>query len=204
MLVQAGRRAELVLNGAKAVTAYDLATGKPLWFCNSFNGRGEPTATPSHGLLFMVNGLRGDFYAVRPGGEGDVTRSHMAWHSPRRGGRDQPSPIVIGEYVFVTDMAGVATCYEAKSGKELWKERLNGKFSSSPISAGGLAYCQSDEGTTYVLELGPTMKLVARNHLRTSDDEVFRASLTPSAGQIFSRSDRALYCIGRNSAGGEK
>jgi outer membrane protein assembly factor BamB len=97
-------------------------------------------------------------------------------------------------------MGGIATCYEAKSGKELWKERLNGKFSSSPIAAGGLAYYQSDEGTTYVLAPGPTMKLVARNQLRTDGDEVFRASLTPSAGQIFSRSDRALYCIGRNRA----
>jgi hypothetical protein len=101
-------------------------------------------------------------------------------------------------------MEGLATCYEAKTGKELWKERLAGKFSSSPIAAGGLAYCQSDEGTTYVLELGPKMKLVARNSLRTSDDELFRASLTPSAGQIFSRSDRMLYCIGRQPASGEK
>jgi outer membrane protein assembly factor BamB len=204
VLVQAGSRAELVLNGAKAVTAYDPATGKTLWSCNSFNGRGEPTATPGPGLLFLVNGLRGDFYAVRPGGEGDVTRTHLVWHTPRRGGRDQPSPLVMGEYVLVTDMEGVATCYEAKSGKELWKGRLNGKFSSSPIAAGGLAYCQSDEGTTYVLELGPTMKLVARNPLRTSDDEVFRASLTPSAGQIFARSDRSLYCIGRKSGVGEE
>ena len=126
----------------------------------------------------------------------------MAWHTPRRGGRDQPSPIVVVEYVLVADMSGVATCYEAKSGRELWKERLNGKFSSSPIAAGGLAYYQSDEGTTYVLELGPTMKLVARNDLRTSGGDVFRASLTPSAGQIFSRSDRALYCIGRKSTAG--
>jgi outer membrane protein assembly factor BamB len=202
VLVKAGSREELVLNGAKAVTAYDPATGKPLWFCKSFNGRGEPTATPGSGLLFMVNGLRGDFYAVRPGGDGDVTKSHLAWHTPRRGARDQPSPIVIGEYVLVADMGGVTTCYEAKSGKELWKERLNGKFSSSPIAAGGLAYYQSDEGTTYVLEPGPKMKLVARNNLGTGGDEVFRASLTPSAGQIFSRSDRALYCIGRKNAKG--
>ena len=197
VLVQAGGRPELVLNGASAVTAYDPKTGEPLWSCRSFNGRGEPTATPGHGLLFMVNGLRGDFYAVRPGGTGDVTKTHMAWHTPRRGGRDQPSPIVVGEYVVVADMGGLATCYEAKTGKELWKERLNGKFSSSPIAAGGRAYFQSDEGTTYVLEPGPTMKLVARNRLGSGGDELFRASLTPAAGRILVRSDRALYCIGR-------
>jgi outer membrane protein assembly factor BamB len=196
VLVRAGGRDELVLNGAKAVIAYDPATGKPLWSCRSFNGRGEPTATPGNGLVFLVCGLQGGTYAVRPGGEGDVTATRMAWHTPRRGGRDQPSPIVVGDYVVVVNMAGIASCYEAATGKELWKERLAGKFSSSPIAAGGLAYFQSDEGITFVLEPGPTMKLVARNDLGAPAEEAFRAALTPSAGQVFSRSDRALYCIG--------
>lgn len=196
VLVRAGGRDELVLNGAKAVTAYDPATGKPLWWCKSFNGRGEPTATPGHGLVFLVNGLQGDLYAVRPGGDGDVTKTRMAWHTPRRGGRDQPSPIVVGDYVLVMNMGGIVTCYEAATGKERGKERLAGKFSSSPIAAGGRAYFQSDEGTTYVLEPGPALKVVARNELGAPAEENFRASLTPSGGQVFSRSDRALYCIG--------
>jgi outer membrane protein assembly factor BamB len=196
VLVHAGGRDELVLNGASAVTAYDPATGKPLWSCRSFNGRGEPTATPGDGLVFLVNGLKGDMYAVRPGGQGDVTKTHMAWHTPRRGDRDQPSPIVVGDFVVVVDMAGFATCYEAATGKEVWKERLGGKFTSSPVAAGGLAYFQNDEGTTVVLEPGPTRKVVARNELGAPAGENFRASLTPSAGQFFSRSDRALYCIG--------
>jgi outer membrane protein assembly factor BamB len=194
--VQAGSRQELVLNGANAVIAYDPATGKQLWSCKSFNGRGEPTATPGHGLLFLINGLPGDIYAVRPGGEGDVTRAHMAWHTPRRSGRDQPSPLVVGDYIVVMNMGGIATCYEAKTGKELGKERVTGKFSSSPIAAAGRAYFQNDDGMTFVLEPGPTMKIVARNALGVGAGESFRASLSPSAGQIFSRSDRALYCIG--------
>jgi outer membrane protein assembly factor BamB len=196
VLVRAGGREELVLNGAKAVIAYDPATGKPLWSCRSFNGRGEPTATPGNGLVFLVNGLQGDMYAVRPGGEGDVTATRMAWHTPRRGGRDQPSPIVVGDYVIVVNMAAIATCYEAATGKEVWKDRLAGKFSSAPVAAGGLVYFQSDEGTTFVLEPGPAMKVVARNELGAPAEETFRASLTPAGGQIFSRSDRALYCIG--------
>lgn len=199
VLVKAGARDELVLNGAKVVTAYDPATGKVLWACKSFNGRGEPTATPGNGLVYMVNGLQGDMYAVRPGGTGDVTATHMAWHTPRRGGRDQPSPIVVGNYVVVANMAGITSCYDATTGKELWKERLNGKFSSSPIAAGGRVYFQNEDGITYVLEPGPTLKLVARNSLGSTPDEVFRASLTPSAGQMFSRSDRVLYCIGTPS-----
>lgn len=200
VLVQAGNRQELVVNGAKAVTAYDPATGKPLWSCKSFNGRGEPTATPGNGLVYMVNGLKGDFYAVKPGGQGDVTRTHMAWHTPRKGGRDQPSPIVLGKHVLVADMGGLTTCYEAATGKELWKERLNGKFSSSPIAANGLAYFQNEAGMTYVLEPGQSLKVVARNEVGGSGDELFRAALTPAGGQMFIRSDRVLYCVSEKPA----
>ncbi len=196
VLVRAGGRDELVLNGAKAVTAYDPATGKMLWSCRSFNGRGEPTATPGHGMVFLVNGLQGDMYAVRPGGAGDVTRTRMAWHTPRRSGRDQPSPIVVGDDVLVSSMDGILTCYEAATGKELWKERLDGKFTSSPVAAGGLAYFQSDDGTTFVVAPGPAPRVVARNEVGAPAGEIFRAGLALSAGQVFARSDRALYCIG--------
>jgi len=195
VLVPVSGRQELVLNGARAVTGYDPVTGKVLWSCRSFNGRGEPTATPGCGLVFMVNGLPGDLYAVRPGGSGDVTRSHMAWHTPRRGGRDQPSPIVVDNYLVVADMGGITTCYEADSGKELWKERLNSRFLSSPIAAGGRVYFQNEAGVTYVIEPGAKKKLVSQNNLDAPTDETFRASLTPSGGQVFARSDRALYCI---------
>ncbi len=90
VLVNAGSRREVVLNGEEVVTGYDPLSGKKLWTCKAFNGRGEPTVTPGHGLLYVVNGKPGDFYALRPGGEGDVTQSHLAWHTPRKSGRDQP------------------------------------------------------------------------------------------------------------------
>lgn len=195
VLVQVGAREELVLNGEKQVTGYDPASGKELWSCKSFIGRGEPTVFPGKELLYVVNGQPGDIYAVRPGGSGDVTKSHMAWHTPRKGGRDQPSPIVVGKYLMVMDMQGLATCYEAASGKELWKERLNGEFSSSPIAANGLVYFQNEAGETFVVEPGPTLKVVAENTVGAGAGEIFRASLTPSRGHIFSRSQTHLYCI---------
>jgi outer membrane protein assembly factor BamB len=102
----------------------------------------------------------------------------------------------VGDYLLVADMGGIVTCYEAATGKDLGKGRLAGKFSSSPTAAGGLAYFQNDEGTTFVLEPGPALKVVARNELGAPAEESFRAALTPSAGQVFARSDRALYCIG--------
>lgn len=197
VLVDAGDRREIVVNGEDFASAYDLETGKKLWFCKTFIGRGEPTATPGNGLIYMLNGKSGDFYALKPGGNGDVTKTHMAWHTPRKTGRDQPSPIVIGNYIQVVSMEGMATCYDATNGQELWKERLGGNFTSSPIAANGLAYHQSNEGETVVIKPGPKLDIVARNTLPAAKDEIFRASLTPSRGQMFSRSTKVLYCLGK-------
>lgn len=199
VLAEIGDRREVVLNGFNGVTGYEPMTGKKLWFCKGFAGRGEPTATPTNGLIYMLNGLQGDFYTVKPGGTGDVTKTHMAWHTPRKAGRDQPSPIVVGDVVMVVSMDGVGVGYDAKSGQELWKDRLGGKFTSSPIAANGLAYFQSDSGETVVIKPGPKLDVVARNTLPASGDEIFRASLTPSRGQIFSRSNKVLYCLSAKS-----
>jgi outer membrane protein assembly factor BamB len=191
-----GRR-ELVVNGHEGVQAYEPASGKELWFCKGFNGRGEPTVTPAGELLCVVNGLAGDIYSVRPGGDGDVTDSHMAWHTPRQGGRDCPSPIVVGQFIIVSDMAGIATCYDAADGHIYWKDRLGGKISGSPIAGGGLVYFLTEEGKTIVIEPGPKLQIVAENAIPAGQAEIFRASPTPSGAQIFLRSTSVLYCIGK-------
>jgi outer membrane protein assembly factor BamB len=193
--VASGTRREVVLNGFNGVTSYDPASGKKLWFCKSFAGRGEPTATTGQGLVLLVNGLAGDIYAVRPGGEGDVTQTQMAWHTPRKAGRDQPSPIVVGGMLLVVSMDGIGCGYDVVSGRELWKDRLGGRFTSSPIAANGLAYIQSDTGETIVIKPGSQLSIVSRNALPIAPNEIFRASLAPSRGQMFSRSNKALYCL---------
>lgn len=199
ILLNVAGRQELVLNGHEGVAAYNPQTGKQLWFCASFNGRGEPTATPGDGLVYLVNGLVGDIYAVQPGGDGDVTKSRMAWHTPRKEGRDLPSPVVIDNYLIVMSMGGVAICYDAATGQTIWKERLGGNYSASPIAAAGLAYFLSEDGSTVVIKPGRQLDVVARNKILADGDEVFRASLAPCEGQLFLRSDRALYCVGRKS-----
>ncbi len=201
VLIEAANRQELVINGHTGVTAYDPETGKELWFCKSFNGRGEPTVTPGKDLLYVVNGLAGDVYSIQPGGDGDVTRSRMAWHTPRKVGRDLPSPILIGDYLIVVSMAGVGICYDANSGKIVWQDRLGGNFSASPVAANGLAYFLSEDGTTVVIEPGTKMNIVARNRLDPAGDEIFRASPTPCDGQWLIRSDRTLYCVGQPKKG---
>jgi outer membrane protein assembly factor BamB len=203
VLVRAGSREELLLNGDQGVTAYDPTTGQQLWFCKGFNGRGEPTVTPGKELVYLVNGKAGDIYAVQPGGEGDVTASRMAWHTPRRSGRDLPSPILIDKYLLVTSMSGILTCYDSSSGQVLFNERVGGNYSASPIAAHGLAYFQADEGDVVVVEPGPALKIVARNTVDPSSDEIFRGSPAVYDGQIFLRSDKVLYCIGKQPRAGE-
>ncbi len=176
--------------------SYDPKTGRELWWCQGFNGRGEPVPAYAHGLLYVVNGLSGDVYAVRPGGEGDVTAEHRVWHTPRKSGRDLPSPVVIDKYLLVMSMGGVLNCYDCETGKELWKERVSQKFSASPLVSEGRAYFQNDEGETFVVKPGEQIEVVAKSELKAGDDEIFRAALVPSRGQIFSRSTKNLYCIG--------
>jgi outer membrane protein assembly factor BamB len=198
IVIQAGSRRELVLNGHEGVQAYDPATGRELWFCESTIGRGEPTVTPAGDGLCVVNGLKGgDAYSVRPGGDGDVTSTHMSWSTPRKGARDTPSPIVVGDFIIVSDMDGVATCYSVNDGHIYWKERLTGKTSGSPIAAGGLVYLLNEAGTTVVIKPGPQLEIVAENELTAGKDEIFRATLTPCDGQFFARSTTMLYCIGK-------
>lgn len=197
VLVDAGSRKEVIINGEEFVIAYDPASGKELWKCKTFAGRGEPTVAPGAGLVFVVNGLAGDVYALKPGGDGNITKSHMAWHTPRKTKRDQPSPIVVGKYLVVADMDGITTCYDTGNGKPLWKERVRGtSFTAAPVAAGGLVYFLSENGDTTVLEPGPTFKVIAENSL-SATKEIFRASLTPSGGRFFARSQTHLYCIGK-------
>lgn len=200
VLIDAGERKEIVLNGELGVNAYDPLTGKDLWFCKGDTGRGTPTVVPYKDLIIAVNGRGGDMIAVHPGGSGNVNATHEVWRT-KRGGRDLPSPIVVGDELFVANLRpGVGNCYEAATGKEISQLRLEGNFSASPIAANGLIYLPSEKGEILVIKPGKEMEIVARNTFGSEANEVFRASLMPSEGQIFCRSNRVLYCIGKRKS----
>jgi outer membrane protein assembly factor BamB len=199
VVITVNGKQELVLNGASFIAAYDPTNGKQLWQCKSFAGRGEPMpAVGKDNLLLVVNGLAGDVYAVRPGGQGDVTKSHMAWHTDRKQGRDEPSPLIVGDYLLVSNMQGMLTGYDVTTGKELWRQKLVDKdqITAAPIAVGGKAYFTFESGETVVVE--PTASkcnIVSRNTVDPASGELFRASLAPVDGKVYLRSDRVLYCI---------
>lgn len=197
ILVDSGDRSEVVLNGERGVNAYDPKTGKALWFCKGDRGRGTPTVVPYQDMLIAVAGRPGDMIAVRSGGNGTVNATHEVWRTNRRGGRDLPSPIVVDNYLIVFDLRpGMATCYDAASGKELDRIRLSGGFSASPIAARGLVYIPNENGEVFVVKPGAELEVVAQNKMPLGAGEVYRASLTPHNGQILCRSNNVLYCIG--------
>ncbi|MDG2128997.1 MAG: PQQ-binding-like beta-propeller repeat protein [Fuerstiella sp.] len=202
ILINVDGHDEVVVNGHHGVRAYDPQTGKELWFCKGFSGRGTPTVTPAGDLLHVLCGLRGDTYAVRPGGSGDVTDTHMVWHSPRNSSRDLPSPIVVGGNSLVMDMRrATLTAYDVTSGEEKWRRRVAeaatiGQFCATPVTWDGVAFFVSEKGQVFAIKPGADMEIVAVNQVGSHADEIFRASITPSSGQLFLRSDRVLYCIG--------
>ena len=195
ILIETGERRELVLNGETGVSAYDPATGKDLWFCEGFNGRGSPVPDFAHGQLYVVNGKPGDTYVVKPGGSGDVSDSHRVWNARRHGGRDLPSPAVVGDFVLISSMSGILTTYDAKSGETHFTERLDAPVSASPLVANGLVYFQMENGEVVVVKPGKTLEIVARNSVGAGAEEIFRATLAPIQGQLFSRSQNVVYCI---------
>lgn len=199
IVIEANGRSELVLNGEYGVRGYDPKAGKELWFCKGFNGRGAPVPDFGNGLLYVVNGKPGDTYAVKPGGKGDVTESHMKWHAKRRGGRDLPSPVVVGDYLIVVSMSGVAACYDAATGEIHWEERLGtkGEFAASPLVANGHVFIQNVYGgETLVIKPGKTLNVISTNGLGADSKELFRATLAPIKGRVYARSLSTLYCIG--------
>jgi len=193
LIVASGDREVLVSVGAFRATAYDPLTGAEVWRVSYGDGFSNvPRPVAGHGLVFLTTGFQQpSLLAVRLGGTGDVTATHIAWQSSR-GIPLTPSPVLAGdELYFVTD-TGVASCVEARTGRVQWQQRLQGNFSASPVVADGRVYFQSEEGETTVVATGPVFRRLAVNPL----DGAMLASLAVSDGAVFIRTGTHLYRIG--------
>jgi outer membrane protein assembly factor BamB len=188
---------EIIVSSQHRVRAYNPDTGAELWSCNGMGYEVIPTPVVGYGMVFCSSGRAGPTLAIRPGGKGDVTKSHLQWSSPR-GSPFVPSPILYGEHLYmVNDMAAVVTNYEASSGKVMWQGRLGVArregFSSSPVAFDGKVFFTNDEGETFVLKAGATFELLHVNKL----EEATLATPALVDGRWYIRTDRNLYAIGR-------
>jgi len=184
-------RNQMVLSGTKCVASYDPDTGEQHWLIDGPTEQFVASLVYNGELLFMTCGFPDRFIqAIRPDGRGNVTDTHVLWQKDRDCSY-VPSPIAFGPYFLVVSDNGVATCFEAKTGKSCWRERLGPHYSASLVSANGLVYFLSDKGVMTVVRPGAELEVVARNEL----GENTYASPAISNGQMFLRGAKHLYCI---------
>ena len=191
------KRDEVIVSSQSSVTAYDPDTGRELWVCDGNSFEVIPTPVVGHGLVFAASGRVGPTLAIRPGGRGNVTRTHLAWTSPK-GSPFVPSPILFGDQLYtVNDMASIVTSFEAATGKVLWQGRLGVAqregFSASPVAVDGKIFFTNDQGETFVLRAGPAFELLRTNRI----GEATLASPALVDGRWYIRTDRSLFAIGR-------
>ncbi len=197
VLAEAGDRAELLLSVPDEIWALNPENGKLRWYANSFPERTIcPSVVVANGVAYAIGGRQGGCVAVRVGGRGDVTRSHVVWSGTA--GSYVSSPVLYDGHLFWVNDRGMAYCLKADTGKEVFHERLGDGASAyaSLVAADGKLYAVTRRHGTYVLEAKPEFHELARNTL-ASDESDFNASPAVSEGRLFMRSNRFLYCIGK-------
>jgi outer membrane protein assembly factor BamB len=181
---------QVVSPGAFRAIAYEPRTGKEIWQVRYGDGFSNvPRPVYGAGLVFICTGFQQpSLLAVRLDGRGDVTKSHIAW-TLKRGVSLTPSPLLVGDDLYMVSDNGIASCVDARSGGPHWQVRLGGNHSASPIYADGRIYFLSEEGESVVIAPGKQFKELARNQL----DGPTLASMAVSNGSIFVRSQTHLY-----------
>ncbi len=158
---------QLVSPSAGATISYDPLTGEELWRVRSGGMNAAARPLFGHGLVYCTSAAGGwQLFAVKPGGSGDVSGSHVAWKSSK-GIPTRPSLLLAGDLLYMVSDAGIMTCLDAKTGEPVWQERFGGKFSASPLLADGKIYFFDEGGQVAVVEPAREYKLLATNQLPT-------------------------------------
>jgi outer membrane protein assembly factor BamB len=198
-----GPRPELIVNGWKHMGGYDLRTGEEIWRMSGGGDCPVPTPVVWNDLIFLMSGHgpRRPVYAIRTDATGEVslrdgatTNRYVAWCA-LRGGSYMQTPVVYGDYLYSCHIDGVLSCYEARTGKQIYKERLgsgNDGFTASPVASEGKIYFTSEQGSVFVVKPGPEFTVLATNHM----NEVCMATPAISAGTIFFRTQGHVVAVG--------
>ena len=189
IVVEFGGRKQLVVSAQDELRGYDSLSGKLVWQVAGTTGWVTPSPVFADDTIFAASGKNGPIVAVRPAADG-VAVAEIAWKIDGAG----PyvcSPIVYGNYLYVHGESGVLTCYEAATGRQVYRQRLPGKFTASAAAGDEKLYFTNEEGTTYVVAAGAVFKLLATNQLA----EETLASPAISGRRLFLRAAQHLYCI---------
>ncbi len=204
-LLRYGNTTEIVITGGDVITGHDPASGKELWRADglnpSNNGAFRIVASPVvHGDLLFAPSRERPLLALKPGGRGDVTGSHVLWSF--NNGPDVPTPVTDGTYLYSINDRGILYVLDAKSGKTVYgPQRLrNATYSGSAVLADGKIYITDEDGVTTVIRTGPKFELLAENDLQ----DYTLSSPAVSDGQIFVRTASFIYAIGQRQAGAKR
>ncbi len=194
LLLEVGGKTQLISPGSGAVCAYDPDNGKEIWRVRYGQGYSVvPRPVAGHGLVFVSSGYdRATLYAIKVDAatRGDVTDSNVVWQTSKRAPKN-PSPLLIGDELYIVADTGTASCLDAKTGEEHWVERVGGGMSSSPVYADGRIYIQDEQGQGTVIEASKKFKVLAKNKV---EGRTF-ATYALDDGVIFIRSEKSLYRI---------
>jgi outer membrane protein assembly factor BamB len=190
IVIQAAGKRQIITLGVPWVIAYAAADGAELWRVEGLNNEVTPSPVFANGLVLAVSPNE-KLIAIRPEGQGEVTKTHIAWEAEDNI-PDITSPVSDGELVFTLSTPGMLTCYDLKDGKKLWEEDLGAEFDASPSLAARRLYLVSNKGSVRVAEAGRAFKELARNEM----GEAIFASPAFVGGKIFMRGTKHLFCIG--------
>lgn len=182
---------QAVMSGSKRVAGFDPDTGQRLWWVEGPTEQFVASMVYDEKAFYLTAGFPTyHVMAIKPGGRGDVSESHVTWHVTDARSY-VPSPVVANGLLFVADDRGIAHCFDTGSGKHLWRERLGRHFSASLVTANGLVYLTTDDGITVVMKANREPRVVQTNEL---GERVF-ASPAISDGRIYLRGTDHLFCI---------
>ena len=184
---------QLISAGGDRVQGFDPNTGERIWSIYSQGEGVTPSPVVGDGLLYTSSGFEAPtLRAVRLGGKGEVTNSHIAWEQ-KNGVAALASLLYVKPYLYSISRDNILHCLDAATGDIVWRERLTGTYSASPIYADGRIYILSAEGETLVLRPGAKYDEIARNDI----SDTCNASMAISQGNFYIRSAKKLYCIGK-------
>lgn len=191
LLTQIDGTWQMISAGAKAMYGYAPRTGEELWTVTFKNHSSSPRPVRGHGLFYLCAGYGGDgLLAVRTGGRGDVTATHVAWTHERQIPR-RSSPVLVDDQLYFVSDQGIATSLDARSGEQIWVQRLEGEYSSSAIYADNKIYFSNQDGKTTVIRPGRECNIVGSGQL----DEGIMASPAVVDDGLYLRTRSHLYRI---------
>ena len=191
LIVNLNGQPQMFSPGAKAAYAYDPRTGHELWQARFMAWSASPRPLFHQGLVLFVTGFgKTELWAVRTGGQGDVTDTHVAWKFEKSAAKTA-SPVIVGDLLYMVNDDSTATCLEVATGQAVWRERLGGNFAASPIFADGRLYFANQQGKTVVLKPGRTFAPISTNVL----DVGCMASPAVDGKSLYLRTKTHLYRI---------